>query len=127
MSDLPACIHRGEMIGDNRCECASNRIMHSRAGVALLSTCIRCRYTQRANIPEEELAAIRAAVEPESVDLSCIHRGPQIREDRCDLCGMKGQPFTVYQCSIHEACSLNKVHSKVKGCAACEDRERSML
>lgn len=54
--------------------------------------------------------------------LACIHRGDKIRDDTCDLCGVKGRPFEVFGCNLHGECSLHRVHSKVSGCAACEDR-----
>ncbi|HVW03111.1 MAG TPA: hypothetical protein VHB77_22310 [Planctomycetaceae bacterium] len=58
-----------------------------------------------------------------SVELPCSHRGPEPFETRlCDLCGIKGQPFDVYSCQLFGECSLQRKHSQVKACAACEKR-----
>ncbi len=54
--------------------------------------------------------------------VKCVHRGEVIRVGKCDLCGFdKGHPFDVLACALHGECSLLRKHSKVKGCAACED------
>jgi hypothetical protein len=56
-------------------------------------------------------------------DFPCIHRGTEPVETRlCDLCGVKGQPFEVYPCKLFGECSVQRKHSQVRGCAACEAR-----
>lgn len=57
----------------------------------------------------------------ESREATCAHLGLMLREDTCDLCSMKGQPFEVLACTVHGECSLTRKHSKVRSCAACED------
>ena len=58
-----------------------------------------------------------------ALDLSCKHRTEQpIEIGKCDLCGgEKGQPFEIFGCALHGKCSLHRKHSKVMGCASCED------
>lgn len=52
----------------------------------------------------------------------CDHRGALLRIDKCNLCGLRGQPFEVYQCSIVGECSLSRKHSKIVSCLVCIDR-----
>jgi hypothetical protein len=40
----------------------------------------------------------------------------------CDLCGgERGQPVTVYACTLHGRCSARRQHSQVRSCLACAD------
>lgn len=85
-------------------------------------------HAQRARlVPGWEARATPPAREPsrypeESVT-ACRHRGEQLRTDRCDLCGLRGQPFDVFACGLHGECSLTRRHSKIRSCAACPDAE----
>lgn len=58
----------------------------------------------------------------------CIHRGPFVKVEKCDLCGVRGLPFDLYECQLPEIgqCSISKRHSKVQACIGCEKRIESM-
>ena len=73
---------------------------------------------------EEGEAMLRGETiaEPSPGWCSCQHRGDKLRVGTCDLCGIRGQPFEVFACSLHGECSLRRKHSKVKACASCHDR-----
>lgn len=51
----------------------------------------------------------------------CVHRGAKIRDDLCNLCGIKGQPFEVLACALHGECSTHRKHSQVRPCITCPD------
>lgn len=55
-------------------------------------------------------------------ELPCRHRGAKVRSDACNLCGLKGTSFDVYQCELHGECSLQPRHTSVKACGKCADR-----
>ena len=72
--------------------------------------------------PEEGAAILLGEVATEASG-ECVHRGPWLETMKCDLCGMKGQPFDVFACAVHGRCSLRRRHSKVKSCLACAERQ----
>ena len=63
----------------------------------------------------------RPKIEALGPPAECIHRGEELETGTCDLCGLKGQSFQIYSCSIHGKCSLTRKHTKVKSCGACDD------
>lgn len=67
-------------------------------------------------VPEQETSAVTGTPRH-----NCAHRGLYIDTGSCDLCGIRGQPFEILACAIHGRCSLNRQHSQVKSCAACDD------
>ena len=62
------------------------------------------------------------AGKPPTTAKPCIHRGDVVREDKCDLCGIKGQPLPVLACSLHGECSLNSAKRGLRACSTCDDR-----
>ena len=85
---------------------------------------------ERGAMPQQKKAGVRPksipktpalkAITPE--ELPCPNRGELIDKKRkCDLCSLKGQDFQVYKCSVHGECSIQRKHSKVKSCVACDD------
>jgi len=69
------------------------------------------------------------AAEPKAADFPCRHRGRDVPDAErkspaaCDLCGVRGQPFSVHSCSKFGECSIGRKHSKVKSCVSCTERE----
>jgi glycosyltransferase involved in cell wall biosynthesis len=62
-------------------------------------------------------------------DLPCPHRGEVLRENvLCDLCGMQGVLYTVYQCAKHGECSLvpRKKGGKLRDCFKCSIRHEAV-
>lgn len=57
------------------------------------------------------------------VDLSCIHRGPEVRQEQCQSCG--GVVYAkIMACEIHRECTLfAKPIAGVKACRGCADRQ----
>ena len=47
-----------------------------------------------------------------SVDLPCVHRG-------------KDRGNSLYDCSIHGQCSIEKIHERVRPCILCSDRQEA--
>jgi len=59
-------------------------------------------------------------------DFPCRHRGAQIDEVVCQLCGRRGEPVAIYACALqHGECSLRrfKVGEQIHSCITCEDRQ----
>lgn len=58
-------------------------------------------------------------------ELPCIHRGEELRKEKCQVCGEKGMLRTVYACSIHGQCAWRKWKANstpgVTFCNACDD------
>jgi hypothetical protein len=57
-------------------------------------------------------------------DLTCPHRGEVSHQALCDVCGGvigKGQPFDVFACAKHGACSLQRMRQDVRPCVTCHD------
>lgn len=55
------------------------------------------------------------------IDLSCAHRGEQVRWEGCDTCG--GVRAKVMACALHGECSEFKYDVGVKRCGLCQDRK----
>lgn len=70
----------------------------------------------------EQGEAILAGCTPTEIPAmpTCAHRGKLLEIRRCDLCGLKDQPFEVFACAKFGECSQLKRHSKVTCCSACE-------
>lgn len=61
---------------------------------------------------------------PSLVD--CVHRGDQIGDVECRLCGERGKEIEVFSCDKHESCTLKKYKSgksKHAVCFLCPDRK----
>lgn len=55
-------------------------------------------------------------------DFSCANRLDFIETGTCNLCGIKGQPFQIFGCTIHGKCSIHRKNTLVKSCKSCEER-----
>lgn len=57
--------------------------------------------------------------------LSCVHRGEELREEKCELCSEKGTLRKVHACALHGKCAIRKWKSGsvagVKFCNVCDD------
>lgn len=60
----------------------------------------------------------------DTVDLTCVHRGPVSRTELCQVCGEKTKHEPIYACDLHGECALRryKAGQKPKSCLSCEDR-----
>ncbi len=56
-------------------------------------------------------------------DLSCAHRGPEIRLKGCKTCGGNVQ-IKVFSCDVHAECTLGQLDG-MASCATCPDRYES--
>ena len=58
-------------------------------------------------------------------ELPCVHRGEELRKEKCQVCGEKGMIRTVYACAKHGECAWRKWKSGttpgVTFCNACDD------
>lgn len=57
---------------------------------------------------------------PKPVDLSCIHRGDELRRVGCQTCRGSVQ-VKIYACAVFSECSLS-ANAGVKCCAGCGER-----
>lgn len=127
------CIHRGPEL--RRVQCVSRgqeteAAVHACAEPSIggectlaatslgLPDCFGCAMRLNPDAPPKPAVP---PVLPEA--FPCVHRGPLLREDKCDLCGVRGMPLDVYQCAVHGECSIARRHSKIKSCTGCEQRQ----
>lgn len=54
--------------------------------------------------------------------MACALRLGLLRIGKCDLCGIRGQPFEIFCCKLHGECSLSRKHSGIRPCISCGDR-----
>ena len=63
---------------------------------------------------------------PTNDELSCLHRGPLLRNERCRLCGDRERLESVFACELHGECSLQRFRAGNRSapnvCATCADR-----
>lgn len=134
---LPPCRWRGYITPDGSlCECRSPKLITPQ-GYVPVNACDGsawpggvCKYLDHepdltAPLPGKTTGPAPAAAPPAPVDpeqFACVHRGPVLETRLCDLCGVRGQPFEVYQCGKHGECSIGRKHSKVQPCISCNDR-----
>jgi hypothetical protein len=52
---------------------------------------------------------------------SCLHRGSELRQQRCETCGSNVR-IKVFACAIHIECQLDERIAGVKYCGRCDDR-----
>jgi glycosyltransferase involved in cell wall biosynthesis len=75
------------------------------------------------DLPRRTMAAEvqqQSTVEAQTVR-PCAHRSSEpTGELKCDLCGMRGQPFDVYDCQRFGLVSLTRKHSDVRSCLLCQ-------
>jgi hypothetical protein len=50
---------------------------------------------------------------------ACVHRGPTIADDTCNVCGFRGQPFEVYACALHGRCMVKRYRNDRPDLAVC--------
>jgi hypothetical protein len=55
-------------------------------------------------------------------DFPCVHRLAFIEIGKCDVCGLRGQPFDIFGCVLHERCSVGRKRKDTRNCVACDDR-----
>jgi len=74
-------------------------------------------------------APIPSRVQPQpatAADLPCIHRGPRIGGEECQLCGYRGRIEEVFECAVHGECTANRWSQTARGvptvCLTCGDR-----
>lgn len=56
--------------------------------------------------------------------LPCLHRGLELREVRCQLCGDRGKQVAVFACSLHGECTLRRykvAKQPERCCNVCPD------
>jgi len=56
-----------------------------------------------------------------SLDLTCQHRGPELRREQCPSCSGFVQ-VKVFQCSLHNECTMSKQIDNLKTCNTCPDK-----
>lgn len=73
---------------------------------------------------EEGEAILRgdAIPQPSIAEWPCIHRGEVVELGACNVCGLRGQPFEIFACSVHGRCSIGYRHTAVKSCFRCDDQ-----
>jgi hypothetical protein len=62
----------------------------------------------------------KPAVEP----LACVHRLDVLETLGCNVCGFKGQSFTIYRCEIYQRCMTKRYRNDrpdLKVCDRCQD------
>jgi hypothetical protein len=125
---LPPCNVRGRTLSRGRLVCHQS----GRPEVIAAATCHLCPVVSLENAAkahrlrldmQSALAASQAidvATRPQPV-LDCPHRGPVIRQQEADLCGLRGQQFDVFHCGLHGECALGRFCQRqtVRSCAAC--------
>lgn len=120
---LPDCHHRGPEIVPGVFQCRSNRPVLPEPWLAPAGFCASCRFAGlplATQCPGESKSP--QATEHLLPMAGCVHRGPEpIRIGTCNQCGMKGQPFNVYPCSVHGECSIRFYDRKVKPCLTCAE------
>jgi glycosyltransferase involved in cell wall biosynthesis len=60
---------------------------------------------------------------PAKTDISCIHRGDEVRRVICDSCGGRKVELKVFACALHKECTLGKPQPGLRSCTKCADRE----
>jgi hypothetical protein len=107
--------------------------MHT--GSVSTDTCLKCPYANKPSFTKHELESFAVPVqartpqetEPDLPMWDCIYRGRAVLEEgKCNTCGMKGQPFNIYQCDVHGKCSLRQYRTNDKSihiCVTCEQFE----
>lgn len=58
----------------------------------------------------------------------CPYRGDQIKVETCNICGNRGKPIPVYNCSIHGTCSVTAHNVKQTDhlCETCKDKPKPL-
>lgn len=58
------------------------------------------------------------------LDISCLHRGEELRREECKKCGKKGMvvKIRVYSCDIYKECQMGKDIPELKSCKGCASR-----
>jgi len=137
----PTCKHRGAR-QLNLIECRSPCCDFAMVGFAPVGLCEICPVADLDAIPEgiappNELwfhlnSPDRPRVPQETPQesekrlriASCLNRGKNpVRVGTCNLCGLRGQPFDIYPCSIHGECSIRYYDRKIHPCIGCEDAQ----
>jgi hypothetical protein len=52
--------------------------------------------------------------------LACIHRGPEVRQERCPTCPY-GTRIKIFACAIHGECQLDGKMESAKFCGQCAE------
>jgi hypothetical protein len=69
---------------------------------------------------------VNATAQWTSLLTPCVHRGDVVETGVCNVCGMKGQPFEIHACELHERCMAKRYRNdrpNLKVCLLCDDYE----
>lgn len=121
MMALPQCDFRRDVTG-RRCRCDCPRV-HSADGTVPLSLCRICpqRTVDGAMVSPPGRQAEQA--KPFAF-LPCTHRGEELRQEKCNLCGSLDRFVPVHACKIHGECSVSRYNAKqaMPICTRCNER-----
>ncbi len=87
---------------EHDCDPAKHRPLTARQGVIGRSP----RPETAARLPLDQL-------------LACIHRGPEVRQERCESCG--GTRIKILACAVHRKCQIDDRISGVQSCRMCDE------
>lgn len=119
------CIHQAPALSPGKIICHSNRVSVQAPSLQRAVACQACPYQNLPNLDTPPAPNIPDDILPEGipedfiVDGPCPYRGIKIRDDKCNLCGLRSQTFEVLDCSIYGECSLRPSHSNIRNCLAC--------
>jgi len=84
----------------------------------------RRRWCQKAGVSLKEIRAKFGQHDP----MACVHRGEEIRLEKCQLCGTENRSESVYACSVHGECTLSRFKSGKSPvcCLGCPDQKERL-